>query len=294
MFPIARYGRNVAERVQNSIVPKRLGQSFLLGLGAALCFSTGARAAETITIRYLDDTLTVPVTNLETFAETGQAQTPEVQQFFQKYPNLGRIVRDALTAQVYISESFLQDTLHSSVGDFVLLKLNELIGSPSWRQDLQPLRSAVLEAYESNNSFSILEVIQNLPDENITLNLSGLEPVYQDVKAFIEKVYPALVIAKQFLQDLVCDCQAAPAASEPGSTTPSTSSPANSSPSNPSGSGSPRSALPGADQTVLAARNCNNAASVHTSQASPAPHSISTTASTTATVVTPVSEPARP
>lgn len=290
MFPIARYGRKVSERFHNSIAHKRLGQSLLLGLGAALCFSTGAHAAEMITIRYLDDTITVPVTNLETFAETGQAQTPQVQEFFQKYPNLGRIVQDALTAKIYISEAFLQDTLHSSVGDFVLLKLNELIGSPSWREDLQPLRSAVLEAYESDNSFSILEVIQNLPDENITLNLSGLEPAYQDVKAFVEKIYPALAIAKQFLQDLVCDCQAAPAASEPGSTSPSTSSPSNSTPSNSSGSGSPQSALPG-DQTILAARNCNNAASVHASQVSPVPHSISATE----TAVTPVlSEPARP
>lgn len=286
MFPITRYGRTVAKRLQNSITHNRFGQSLLLGLGATLCFSAGAQAAETITIRYLDDTITVPVSNLETYARTGEAQTPEVREFFERHSELGQIVQDALTTQIYISEAFLQDTLNSSVGEFVLVKLNELIGSPSWREDLQPLRTALLDAYQDDNSFSILEVIQDLPDEDINLNLSGLEPVYRDVRAFVERIYPALEVAKDFLQDLVCDCQTTPAASESDSTAPSSSSE----------SGSPQSALPGGDRTVLTAQNCNNATQArttqaHTTQVTPIPHSVSTTATAATSVL---AEPARP
>ncbi|HEY9662590.1 MAG TPA: alpha/beta hydrolase, partial [Allocoleopsis sp.] len=224
--------------------------------------------------------------NLETYAETGQAQTPEVREFFERHAELGQIVQDALTTKIYISEAFLQDTLRSSVGEFVLVKLNELIGSPSWREDLQPLRTALLDAYQDDNSFSILEVIQDLPDEDINLNLSGLEPVYRDVRAFVERIYPALEVAKEFLQDLVCDCQTAPAASESDSTAPSSSSE----------SGSPQSALPGGDRTVLTAQNCNNGTQAHTTQAhttqvTPVPHSVSTTATAVPSVL---AEPARP
>lgn len=184
-------------------------QGILLGALGALCLSPSVRAAESLTLEYGAEVRTFPVSNLETFVSSGQAQDPELQAFFERHPEARRIVQDLFSAEIYISPTFLERVeqgAKSPTIDFILIQLNKLISSPSLREDVQPLRTAIINSLEDNNRLSLLELIRDYPVSDIQINLTGLEPIYNDVKAFVEKVLPALEVAKEFLQERICDC----------------------------------------------------------------------------------------
>ena len=185
----------------------QLGKAILLGIGTALFSSASVHAAESVLLQYQDRQRTVTTSNLETFAETGEAVSVDIQEFFAENPEIAEIAQEIITTEIYINPNFIERFESSSLGEFVLIQLNRVLGSPSGQEDLEPIRTAVVNSYEDNNRFSVLEIVQNYPADQIRLDFTGLEPVVNDVKAFIEKVEPALAVAREFLQDVVCDCE---------------------------------------------------------------------------------------
>jgi hypothetical protein len=237
--------------------PQAFLPTFLLSLGVSFfCFSPPARSAEQVTLKYMDTQRTFSLTEIEDFARNGQAASSNLEQFFQTHPEIERIMRDLLDAQIYISPEFVdrvKDRLHSSTGEFILLEVNKLIDSSSTgQQDLDSLRTALVDSYKKDNRLSLLELIANYPKPSIFVNLTGLEPVYMNVKGFVERILPALEAAKQFLQEYICDCQSQPASSS--------ASPApESSPQSKSMQSSDRSNL----NTASQATNCANSSTVN-------------------------------
>ncbi|WP_263975319.1 alpha/beta hydrolase [Leptolyngbya sp. 7M] len=106
-------------------------------------------------------------------------------------------------------ETIETEFLDSSIGRFVLLQLQRLIQGSS---DLADLRTAVRTSIQ-DQQISVLEVLENYPIPEVTLNISGLVTTYNDVSAFVERILPALEVAKDYLQRIVCDCEAATTAS---------------------------------------------------------------------------------
>ncbi len=185
-------------------------QGMLLGALGALCLSSSVKAAESVTLQYEAEVRTFPVRNLETFVNSGQAQDPEIQAFFERNPELRRLVQELFSAEIYISPTFLakvEQGAKSPTIDFILIQLNKLITTPSDPTDFQPLRTALVDSLQDDNRLSLLELVRDYPVSDIQINLTGLEPIYNDVKSFVERVLPALEVAKEFLQERICDCQ---------------------------------------------------------------------------------------
>lgn len=181
----------------------------LLGAMGACCFGTNARAADMITLKYNAQEETFEVSNIATFVRTGQAERPELQSFLQKAPEAKRLLQELFGAEIYISPTFInkvEDKIQSPTGEFVLIQINKLISSSSASDDLDLLRTAIRDALADDNRLSLLEIAQNYPTPNIQIDLTGLEPVYNDVKGFVERVLPALEVARDYLQNLICDC----------------------------------------------------------------------------------------
>lgn len=210
--------------------PTRLvGRLFALPVLAStigvLCFGGSANAANEVILRYSGDEQTVEVGNLETFARTGEAERPEVQAFFERRPEAKRLVQELFDAEIYISPSFVsrfRERAESPTGDFVLIQLNKLISTPSNPDNLDLLRTAIRNSLEDDNRLSLVELIREYPEPEIRVDLTGLEPVYNDVKGFVEKVLPALEVARDYLQNIICDCETQ--STQSGNSTSETSS----------------------------------------------------------------------
>lgn len=179
----------------------------LLGAGSLLMGTQGAIAAETVILELSSGELTITIDELEAFATTGEL-SPEVQEFFdvnrQDAPNLQRLVSEEV-----VVGSDIENFLETSTGEFVLLQLDQLVSRSPNEATLEALRTALRSSYESDGRFSILEIAQVYPESEIYLDLRGLETVYGDVKTFVERIRPALEAAKQYLQELICECETA-------------------------------------------------------------------------------------
>lgn len=185
---------------------KRWLRSCLIGMGASVLLGTSAHAADRLTLTYQDVQVIVPISSIANFANTGQV-SGDLQELFQKYPRIQQVIRDLLSKQIRISPSLVERTLKSSTGEFVLIQLEKLINTSRAGDDIELLRNTLISAYEDDNSFSLLEIAERFPVSDIRVDLTNLERVYTDVSTFVERIQPALEVAKEFLQNYICDCK---------------------------------------------------------------------------------------
>lgn len=215
----------------------RLSKSVLMGAGIGVFGMVGnASAAETVLLRFDETQVTVSIQEVEEFAESGTI-SGDLQEFFQKYPEIQEESQDILGEQITVTEAFIERTLSGSTGEFVLIQLRKLLSNPSGDSDIESLRTTLIDAYEDDNRFSVLELLQKYPEEEIYVDLRGLQQVYGDVVTFVERIQPILETAREYLQDLVCDCPT-PTASGGGGTSSVSAKAADCTPTSPTAASS--------------------------------------------------------
>ncbi|NJL83392.1 MAG: alpha/beta hydrolase [Chloroflexaceae bacterium] len=195
-------------------VVSRQGRLLGLGIGATLALGSSAVAAPEIVLVDRQAQVTLNLVDLQQFAETGVVP-PQMQAFFQTSGRVPQNLSSLLTREVLINPRFINNFLSSTTGEFLLLKLNETIASSAARPNLEGLKTAVVTAHSNDNRVSILEILRHFPADSVTINVVPLEGAYNDVKTFVERILPALEIAKDFLRDIVCECEQV---TTPGST----------------------------------------------------------------------------
>lgn len=180
-------------------------KSLLLSAGAVLCLNLSAKAADRVVLNFESTQVTVPITNIQTFVATGEPQTPEFQEFAQKHPKLREILQKALGKQITFDGRFKERLSKSSVGDFLLNQVDQIVNSGS--PGVQSLRVAFQESLKNDNQISFLELLANYPGSQVYLDVSALERGYDKIQAFVERIEPRLEAIKATLQDLICDCE---------------------------------------------------------------------------------------
>ncbi|UZQ55279.1 alpha/beta hydrolase [Trichothermofontia sichuanensis B231] len=183
----------------------RLFPSLILGVGASLvCLTTRAEAIDQVRLQFRDRTATVSIGELRSFVR-GSAAPQQLLDFFQATGQRAEAVRNLLGDQITLGtrpERFLE----TSTGQFVLLQLDRLIAGSDSRTQLEALRTTVQRTLSNDNRLSILELLENYPESTVTVDLNGLESIYNRISGFINRVEPALEAVKSFLRDLICDC----------------------------------------------------------------------------------------
>ena len=196
-------------QTMKSLVSKSISwQGLCLGIGASLVLNSNVGATEMVELKYKQDQLSISTAELRNFANTGEIP-PDLQTFLQTTEQVPQFWSGLLKQEIYISPQFLKSVIDTSTGQFVLLKLDEVINTSSSGKDLDAIRNTVIEAYDDDNRISIMELLDRYPIGRIQIDLTNLEGAYNQARAFIEQVLPALEIAKAFLQDLVCECDTA-------------------------------------------------------------------------------------
>ncbi len=193
-----------------------LGRAFILGTGASLlCWGSSATAVETVILQHGNQEQRVSIQTLRDYVNSGTAPA-ELSDFLGNLGNLSELLPEVLGREIRVGQDFIRSTLETSIGEFILIQLDQAMNTGSPEANIDALRRSIESAVLDDGALSLLELIERYPGDTLRVNLNGLQLAYVRVSNFIERVEPALRVAKDFLQDLICDCDpgTAPAATE--------------------------------------------------------------------------------
>lgn len=186
---------------------RRLG--FYLPLSISIIISiivlstNSVHASETVLLQHRDLKIQVSLADLQAFA-TDQDTSPTLQQFWQDTNQNPTEVKQWLTTKMTPPQ-----LTHWIPSDFILLQINKILDDPLGRENLEPLREAFGETLKEDNTFSILEILENYPESEVRLEVSRLERVYNDVNLLVTRIEPMLATAEALLPEMVCGCNSA-------------------------------------------------------------------------------------
>ncbi|RMF25142.1 MAG: alpha/beta hydrolase [Cyanobacteria bacterium J083] len=189
----------------------------LLGVSAGISLSaTNAMAAEEIIFTYGALAQEVAVKDLETFAETGK-MSPAIKYLAKLSRQEPETLRAGLTEELEVGVVFLSDVLNSLPGEYLLFQTGQIIHTKSYRANIQSLRAAVVLSASDDDRISLLEVFQNFPTRQMYIDSAQLLETSKDVQKLIDRVgkklEAPLAIAKEFLDDIICECDSTAAGS---------------------------------------------------------------------------------
>jgi hypothetical protein len=104
-----------------------------------------------------------------------------------------------------IDLDFLEKALNSSIGEFILRQVGEIISS-DLESDIQALGETLVVAAEDSR-LSMLEIMEEFPERLIYVQGRGLAKVYEDIRFIAEDVREVVAFVDQFLEPLVCDSE---------------------------------------------------------------------------------------
>ena len=207
-FQICKIGSRLRQSLTKvKAIGQKMGLSCAIGVGASLIsMGNPASATELINIKYQGTEIPIPTGLLVDFARSGELPS-EVNSFLENIsPDFPNILQDFLTLEIRLSPTFIEDVLGSSIGEFVLLQIDKAINTGQVGDDLVALKSAIDESLAEDSRISLLELVQRYPVETLNLDLSGMEEVYTQVSKFLVQIEPALNVARNLLEPLICDC----------------------------------------------------------------------------------------
>ncbi|MEG3971801.1 alpha/beta hydrolase [Microcoleus sp. T2B6] len=172
-----------------------MGRSFFKGrwtlflaAGAGILFySSAAEAAEKVVLKYSAIRMTLPVSELESFADTGK-MSPALEMLLGKAKKDPEAVRNSLTRPVKVSQSFLDQTLKSKVGEIILDEVGQVIRTPSGNANREALRSALVLSATNDNEITLLEAMKNYPTPEVYVEGDRLVEAYGKLVALSEQL----------------------------------------------------------------------------------------------------------
>lgn len=158
-----------------------------LSTGLILCNSE-VKAAEKVVLKYSVLQIPISVSELATFAKTGQMSPPLALLLTQSKQNPDT-VRQALTKPIKVNYNLVKDNLKSTPAKLILDQVGQVI-HPSTNQpnDRDALGNAVLKSLEKDNQLTLLEVMQNYPTSEIQVEGDRLVEAYTQLATFSKQL----------------------------------------------------------------------------------------------------------
>jgi len=162
-----------------------------VGLGAALGAALPVAAAETLYFDYGYLSRSLPVSALESFAQTGDI-SPELESYFtllKATPETQEQFRQALTLRREFAVSDLGQLLYTDLGERFLYQFGSYIQTGARQNGQRAMRAALLAAASDPEGLSLLAVLQQYPtdlriDVEATLKLAQSLGIVVDVTEF--------------------------------------------------------------------------------------------------------------
>ncbi|NJK73068.1 MAG: alpha/beta hydrolase [Microcoleus sp. SU_5_6] len=162
--------------------------TLFLAAGAGMLFySNAATAAEKVVLKYSAIRMTLPVSELEIFAETGK-MSPALEMLLGNAKKDPETVRRSLIRPVKVSQSFLDRALNSKVGEIILDEVGQVIRTPSGNENQDALRSALLVSASNDHEITLLETMKNYPNPEVHVEGDRLVEAYGKLVVLSEQL----------------------------------------------------------------------------------------------------------
>ncbi|TAG88455.1 MAG: alpha/beta hydrolase [Oscillatoriales cyanobacterium] len=156
--------------------------------GAGMLFySTTAVASEKVILKYSVIRMTLPVSELEVFAETGK-MSPALEMLLGQAKKDPEVVRRSLTRPAKVSQKLLDRTLNSKLGEILLDEVGQVIQTPSGTANQEALRKALVLSAIGDNQITLLETIKNYPTSEVYVEGDRLVEAYGKLVALSEQL----------------------------------------------------------------------------------------------------------
>lgn len=157
-----------------------LSLALLLGTGAALLNSSKAFAVEQITVKYGALDIALPMSDLQSFAQTGKPSS-QLQSVLNLAKQNPESVRSMLTREVSLDSQLVTRLLNTYFGEIMLKQMAEVAYPPLARvQGSLALRDALV-ASASDNKISLIEVLQNYTPQALEVDGNQAVAIYERV-----------------------------------------------------------------------------------------------------------------
>jgi hypothetical protein len=160
---------------------------FLVTGAGILFYTTAAAAAEKVILKYSVIRMTLPVSELEVFAETGK-MSPALEMLLGQAKKDPEVVRRTLTRPVKVSQKLLDRTLNSKLGEILLDEVGQVIRTPSGTANQEALRKALVLSASDDNQITLLETIKNYPTSEVHVEGDRLIEAYSKLVALSEQL----------------------------------------------------------------------------------------------------------
>ncbi|UNU27390.1 alpha/beta hydrolase [Microcoleus vaginatus] len=166
---------------------KRRWTLFLAAGVGIVFYSNAAGAAEKVVLKYSAIRMTLPVSELEIFVETGK-MSPALEMLLGKANKDPEAVRSSLTRPVKVSQSFLDGTLNSKLGEIILDEVGQVIRNPSGNANREALREALVLSATNDNEITLLEAMKNYPNSEVYVEGDRLVEAYGKLVVWSEQL----------------------------------------------------------------------------------------------------------
>jgi hypothetical protein len=158
-----------------------LSRRIVFGLIVVLGVFSGnahADAADSVVLKYSFLRETVSVSELATFAQTGELSTK-----LRSYLKLARRepaqLRQALTQEVPVNPNLLYQVLNTPVGEVMLDQVSQVVHTPTNRANRESLRGAIVSSALPDSKVTLIETLQNYSTPEVHVEGDRLVEVAQ-------------------------------------------------------------------------------------------------------------------
>ena len=146
-----------------------------------------ALSADSVVLKYRIFRETVSVSELSTFAETGELSTSLRINLALARQN-PQLIRQYLTEPVNVNPLILDKVLNSRIGNVILDQISQVIHTPSRKADRQALRAALVISANRDRQITLIEAIENYPTSQIEVEGDRLENAYRQLRRLQENL----------------------------------------------------------------------------------------------------------
>lgn len=157
-----------------------LSLALLLATGAALLNCSKAFAVEQITVKYGAVNVALPMSDLQSFAQTGKPSS-QLQSVLNLAKQNPESVRGILMQEVSLDSQLVTRLLNTYFGEIMLKQMAEVAYPPTTREQGGAALRDALVAAASDNKISLMEVLQNYSPQMLEVDGNQAVAIYQRV-----------------------------------------------------------------------------------------------------------------
>ncbi|MEG4285553.1 alpha/beta hydrolase [Microcoleus sp. A006_D1] len=171
------HSAHFSKKMSNSL---SLGLALLLSTSAVLLSSGKAFALDNVTVKYGAVDVTLPMSDLQSFAQTGKASS-QLQSVLSLAKQTPESVREILTREVPLDPQLVSRLANTYFGEIVFKQLGEVAYTPATRAQSAPALRDALVAASKDGKVSLIEVMQNYSPPALEVDGNQAMAIYQRV-----------------------------------------------------------------------------------------------------------------